>query len=598
MQILTNADFYAEINENQDKKVLQKIKKLLNKYPSSLTDKEEDFVTNFDFRESCFYGLPKIHKSATIKEAIKTQNSDYITCKNPEDLTFRPIVGGHSAPTQRLSNLLDIVLKPLCCEVKSYVRDDLDLLRHLPSNVGINDKLVTLDVVNLYSNITSTLGLRSLGFWIDKHREKIDNRFTKEFLLEATELVLKNNFFNFDDQHFQQVKGTAMGTKMAPTYATLTLGYLEELMYQQINENFSEEFSENIKRHWKRYLNDCFIIWSNSDEYLATFHNILNNLDPDINFTIKKSSTSIPFLDVLITKQQDKITTDIYYKSTDTHQYLHFGSSHPRHTKRSIPYNLARRICTIVSDKQTRDQRLCELETYLTEQYYPKNIIKDGIKIARMLNREELINPPPRNCDSKILPFVTTHNPKNPNMTPIVQQLNHILKSDEEMKDVLQNYKFVNSKRQPKNLRRILCSSKYHKKSNFRVNKCKDPRCGTCPFLKEGQTCNFHGKEFTINADMSCDSKNLIYVITCSGCRQIYIGETGTTLRARIRVHKQHIKEPAYRKIKLSEHLAVCGNGHFNVFPFYKLFTDNLVERREKEKYFIHSFKPTLNSLV
>jgi hypothetical protein len=450
----------------------------------------------------------------------------------------------------------------------------------------------------LYSNITSTLGLRALGFWIDKHREKIDNRFTKEFLLEATELVLKNNTFNFDDQHFQQVKGTAMGTKMAPTYATLTLGYLEELMYQQINENFSEEFSENIKRHWKRYLDDCFIIWSNSDEYLATFHNILNNLDPDIHFTIEKSSTSIPFLDVLITKQQDKITTDIYYKSTDTHQYLHFGSSHPRHTKRSIPYNLARRICTIVSDEQTRDQRLCELETYLTEQYYPKNIIKDGIKIARMLNREELINPPPRNCDSKILPFVTTHNPKNPNMTPIVQQLNHILKSDEEMKDVLQNYKFVNSKRQPKNLRRILCSSKYHKKSNFRVNKCKDPRCGTCPFLKEGQTCNFHGKEFTINADMSCDSKNLIYVITCSGCRQIYIGETGTTLRARIRVHKQHIKEPAYRKIKLSEHLAVCGNGHFNVFPFYKLFTDNLVERREKEKYFIHSFKPTLNSLV
>jgi hypothetical protein len=133
MQILTNADFYAEINENQDKKVLQKIKKLLNKYPSSLTDKEEDFVTNFDLRESCFYGLPKIHKSATIKEAIKTQNSDYITCKNPEDLTLRPIVGGPSAPTQRLSNLLDIELKPLCCEVKSYVRDDLDFYDIYPA---------------------------------------------------------------------------------------------------------------------------------------------------------------------------------------------------------------------------------------------------------------------------------------------------------------------------------------------------------------------------------------------------------------------------------------------------------------------------------
>jgi hypothetical protein len=76
-------------------------------------------------------------------------------------------------------------------------------------------------------------------------------------------------------------------------------------MYEQIQENSCEEFSKNIKQRWKRYLDDCFIIWSNSDECLTTFHNILDNLDPDIKFTIEKSSTSIPFLDVLVTKQQD-----------------------------------------------------------------------------------------------------------------------------------------------------------------------------------------------------------------------------------------------------------------------------------------------------
>ena len=77
----------------------------------------------------------------------------------------------------------------------------------------------------------------------------------------------------------------------------------------------------------------------------------------------------------------------------------------------------------------------------------------------------------------------------------------------------------------------------------------------------------------------------------------MWIGETGT-LRARIRVHKQHVKVPEYRKIKLSGHLDVCGNGRFDVFPFYKLFRDNLAERREKEKYFINLFRPTLNSLM
>lgn len=95
-------------------------------------------------------------------------------------------------------------------------------------------------------------------------------------------------------------------------------------------------------------------------------NNILNDLDPDIKFTLEKNSTEIPFLDVLVKKKNDKISTDIFYKSTDTHQYLHFGSSHPRHIKRAIPYNLARRICTIVSDEETRNQRLNELKQFLT----------------------------------------------------------------------------------------------------------------------------------------------------------------------------------------------------------------------------------------
>ena len=55
-----------------------------------------------------------------------------------DELTFRLIVGGPVAPTQRLSNLLDIILKPLCHNVKSFVRDDLDFLRHLPDHVESN----------------------------------------------------------------------------------------------------------------------------------------------------------------------------------------------------------------------------------------------------------------------------------------------------------------------------------------------------------------------------------------------------------------------------------------------------------------------------
>lgn len=91
---------------------------------------------------------------------------------------------------------------------------------------------------------------------------------------------------------------------------------------------------------------------------------ILNDPDPDKKFTLEKCSTEIPCLDALVNTKHDKISTDILYKSTNTHQYLHFGPSHPRHMKRAIPYNLARRICHIISYEERRNQCFNELKKF------------------------------------------------------------------------------------------------------------------------------------------------------------------------------------------------------------------------------------------
>lgn len=384
---------------------------------------------------------------------------------------------------------------------------------------------------------------------------------------------------------------------MAPMYATLTLGFLEENLYDNIAKDFCPNLAENIKNTWKRYLDDCFIIWNQEILDLETFHELLNNIDPDIKFTIEESQHDISFLDICITHEGESLSTDIYYKPTDTHQYLHFNSCHPRHTKRAIPYNLARRICTIVSDEKKRNQRLEEMKKYLRNQGYPIKLIEDGIMKAKNLDRKQLINPPsPDVTTQEILPFVTTYNPKNKNITPFVKHLNDVLKTDERMSKVLGNFRVIESKRQPKNLKRILCKSNLRNNNLHTVRKCPDQRCGTCPYLKEGNIFKIGEREFKVNSSMTCGTKNLIYCIICGGCEQYCIGETGTTLRTRIRVHKQQIQHPEYRKIKVSEHLDICGKGHFTVIPLYKFYSDNVLERREKEKHFIRTLKPSLNS--
>ena len=86
------------------------------------------------------------------------------------------------------------------------------------NNIDIpNDALlVTADVVGLYPSIPHEAGLSAL-------REALCKRTRKEIptenLIKMAELVLKNNFFEFDTNVYHLISGTAIRTKFAPRYA-------------------------------------------------------------------------------------------------------------------------------------------------------------------------------------------------------------------------------------------------------------------------------------------------------------------------------------------------------------------------------------------
>ena len=68
-QHLTDANTYQKTDEKCDNCVMKKIAELANKYESLLTKKLH--LTNIPFSTSNFYGLPKVHKSKSINEAIQ-----------------------------------------------------------------------------------------------------------------------------------------------------------------------------------------------------------------------------------------------------------------------------------------------------------------------------------------------------------------------------------------------------------------------------------------------------------------------------------------------------------------------------------------------
>ncbi|OOZ70928.1 hypothetical protein BOW49_13320, partial [Solemya velum gill symbiont] len=492
---------------------------------------------------------------------------------------------------------LDLILKPLCKEVPSFVRDDIDFLQKLPETVTSNATLVSFDIVSLYTNIPHELGIQAVQYWLSKNKGTIDTRFDQELIIDALKIVLQRNIFYFNGNYYIQKSGTAMGTKMAPTYATLVLGYLEEILRERMREKYGETFAVYLKNNWKRFLDDCFIIWTENIPIEAFFAE-LNNLHPAIKFTMNTSDTSLPFLDVLVMLKENKIITDIYCKPTDTHVYLNFHSSHPKHTKINIPFNLASRIITIVKDEDLRGKRLAELRTYLRKQNYPDELISSGINRARMkgpiLNTERRKND--EVCD--LLPFVNTYNTRNTSVFPSIRSCQEFLKQSGRMRKVLQNKKVINCTRQPKSLKQILTKSRFDlKEAEAKVTKCGKPRCLTCPDLIEAGSVTFkNGKVFHVKTDMNCKSKNVIYAVICQQCEEFYIGQTSMELRLRMTLHRQQTRVADVRFLKVSKHFHQCSKGKFKVFPIYKLFNNNTFELEEKEQYFIRMLEPGLNT--
>ena len=172
------------------------------------TKKETDYITNFEWKTSNFYVLPKIHKNKIIIENSKMLNDVYIEMEAPPDLKGRPIVAGSNSPTSRLSELLEKILTPLVKNMQSYIKDDRYFLRKLPREITYDCDLYSFDIVSLYTSISHDLGIQALKYWINKYRQLIPERFTHNFIEEACLFILTNKIFKFDIYFFRQLIGT------------------------------------------------------------------------------------------------------------------------------------------------------------------------------------------------------------------------------------------------------------------------------------------------------------------------------------------------------------------------------------------------------
>ena len=103
----------------------------------------------------------------------------------------------------------------------------INILNELPT-LPSGSLLVTLDVSSLYTNIPQLQGKQAIARALIKHR--CNGTYPcNASIIQLLNLVLSLNNFTFNGDHYLQVGGTAMGTKVAPSYANLFMADFEDL---------------------------------------------------------------------------------------------------------------------------------------------------------------------------------------------------------------------------------------------------------------------------------------------------------------------------------------------------------------------------------
>lgn len=90
-----------------------------------------------------------------------------------------------------------------------------------------------------------------------------------------------------------------------------------------------------------RYIDDIFMIWTDTTDNLKHFLTNLNSFHASLNFTYEFSTTTINFLDLTIYKGSQFYFTNIldtktFQKQQNLYQYLHFTSTHTPKTFKAI----------------------------------------------------------------------------------------------------------------------------------------------------------------------------------------------------------------------------------------------------------------------
>ena len=145
-----------------------------------------------------------------------------------------------------------------------------------------------------------------------------------------------------------------------------------EIVMQNIEEQALATYNE-ILPLWLRYVDDT--ITGVHENKIDEFHEHLNEQNTNIQFTEEiEENGKIPFLDGLVTRENNTLRTTVYRKPTQTDRLLDQTSYNPISHKVTTVRTLTRRAQIVCDSDDSLTDEIKHLTTVFTKNNYNKRV--------------------------------------------------------------------------------------------------------------------------------------------------------------------------------------------------------------------------------
>ncbi len=276
----------------------------------------------------------------------------YLTIKiHKTPVSTRSISSDCASLVHPLGKWLDLILQPVVASQPSYVKDSFTLKQELDKLVlPPNASIITFDAVSMYTNIDIDDSITCISSYLKEFWDEYECKA----IVNAMEIVMKNNRIQFGDLIYHQIHGVAMGMSSAPTIANLYVAIYETAHIIPLLDKYL--------LFYKRFIDDGFAVWlHNLDPTVdaknwTNFQAILNAMC--LNWTFKSPRKKLIFMDMRIQIIDDKLVTTIYAKPLALYQYIPLNSCHLPGVLTGLVYGQILRIYQLCSLSEDIDKEL------------------------------------------------------------------------------------------------------------------------------------------------------------------------------------------------------------------------------------------------